>query len=101
VSKRYEHFPTIALPLIISALLMASPLFLLPAECPLFDPGPSGEFCHTIPPGAGCLCINEPNQGTAQVLFILGLGLFFVPVVLGMRKRFFEDSQSDTISPIK
>lgn len=103
MTKRAENFLTIALPLALSALMIISPIFLLPAECHLFDFRNYAQLCHTIPPAAGCnQCINEPSQGTAQVLFFLGLGLFFVPLVIRIRRLHSEEAQKeDAISLTK
>lgn len=101
MNKGSEKLLTIVLPLIVSIGMMASPFFLLPPECPLFELRRSGQFCHTIPPSAGCLCIKEPDQGTAQVLFFLGLGLLFVPAVIGFRTLLAKDSQNESISLVK
>lgn len=100
MTKRAENFLTIALPLVISVLMIISPIFLLRAECHLFDFTNYARMCHTIPPAAGCnQCINEPGQGTAQVLFFLGLGLFFVPLVIRIRRLHSEEAQKEyTIS---
>lgn len=78
---------TIAAPMLLAGVLIVGSLWMLPENCYLVEFRNVALMCHTIdlntPPEPCPLCGDNQTRQIAQIIFGLGIVIFFLPLVIG------------------